>query len=73
MDGPVKGWVQANVKPWYERNIYPNLTSSQKALVVPGTLLLVRPNFAPLEEAIESHYVACVISVVAEFMVRCCI
>ena len=34
--GPVDGWVQANVKPWYERNVYPNLTSVQRVLVVPG-------------------------------------
>ena len=28
--------MQANVKPWYERNVYPNLTSVQRVLVVPG-------------------------------------
>ena len=36
MDGPVPGWAQATVKPWYQRNIYPNLTDSQKVMLVPG-------------------------------------
>ena len=36
MDGPVPGWVQAHVEPWYQRNIYPNLTKYQSVMVVPG-------------------------------------
>lgn len=36
MDGPAPGWAQANVEPWYQRNIYPNLTKDQKVMLVPG-------------------------------------
>jgi hypothetical protein len=37
MDGYVEGWVDAHPKLWYETNIYPNMTSNQKALLVPGS------------------------------------
>jgi|EP01047_Picozoa_sp_COSAG01_P061109 hypothetical protein len=36
MDGTVPGWVQSHVKPWYEANIYPNLTTNQQVILVPG-------------------------------------
>jgi hypothetical protein len=35
-DGPEPGWVASHVRRFYEQQIYPNLTSHQKALVVPG-------------------------------------
>ncbi len=38
MDGPVEGWVEAYVLPWYEENIFPNLTLPlQSAFLVPGS------------------------------------
>lgn len=36
MDGPVTGWVDEYVRTWYDSIIYPNLTSSQRVLLVPG-------------------------------------
>jgi hypothetical protein len=36
MDGPVKGWVAQWVQGFYERIIFPNITSEQKVLLVPG-------------------------------------
>ena len=36
MDGPVTGWVDAHVRSYYEKYIFPNLTSVQKAALVPG-------------------------------------
>ena len=35
-DGPVEGWVRDNVQKFYRDIIYPNLTASQKVLLVPG-------------------------------------
>jgi hypothetical protein len=37
MDGLVVGWVDANVKQFYNDYIFPNLTNSQSALLVPGS------------------------------------
>ena len=37
MNGPVVGWVENNVKSFYETYIYPRLSSSQKVMLVPGS------------------------------------
>ena len=37
MDGLVKGWVEANVKQFYEAYIFPNLTAAQRGFLVPGS------------------------------------
>lgn len=37
MNGAVSGWVQNNVKTFYEAHIYPRLTPSQLVTVVPGS------------------------------------
>jgi len=36
MNGPVAGWVGAQVRNFYETQIYPNLTAEQKVVLVPG-------------------------------------
>jgi len=37
MDGVVEGWVDSRVKAWYEAWIFPNITSEQKVVLVPGS------------------------------------
>ena len=37
VDGPVTGWVEANVKSFYEKLIYPRLGPMQKVMLVPGS------------------------------------
>ena len=37
MDGYASGWVDAHVKSYYEKWIFPNISSAQKALLVPGS------------------------------------
>jgi hypothetical protein len=37
MDGAVTGWVDAYPRHFYETYIFPNLTTSQSALLVPGS------------------------------------
>lgn len=37
MNGPVPGWVDAGPRAYYEKVIFPNLTSSQRAALVPGS------------------------------------
>ena len=44
MDSPVAGWVQAHVEPWYQRNIYPNLTKDQSVMVEPWYQRNIYPN-----------------------------
>ena len=36
-DGTVEGWVDANVKKFYDDFIFPNLTRTQSAFLVPGS------------------------------------
>ena len=37
MDGYESGWVDAHVKSYYEKYIFPNISSMQKAILVPGS------------------------------------
>lgn len=37
MDGTVSGWVDANVKSFYETYIFPNITAEQQVMLVPGS------------------------------------
>lgn len=37
MDGLTEGWVEANVKKFYEQHIFPNLSSTQSGFLVPGS------------------------------------
>lgn len=37
MSGPVTGWVNMYPRKFYETYIFPNLTATQKALLVPGS------------------------------------
>ena len=36
MNGYVEGWVNSSVRAYYEKHIFPNLTDSQRAVLVPG-------------------------------------
>ena len=37
MDGYVSGWVNAHVRAFYETYIFPNISSVQRAILVPGS------------------------------------
>ena len=37
MDGVVEGWVDTWVRSFYERLIFPNLTDTQRVVLVPGS------------------------------------